>query len=184
MNFVAVQGKGDPNSESGEYQRAMNILYGIAFGIKMSYKSDWRIEGYFEYVVPPLEGLWWMTGIDGIDYLHKEDFNWISMIRLPDFVTKIVFERAVQEAEKKKKSDFSKAEFFTYNEGLCVQCMHIGPYDDEPATIELMDEYIKNNGYENDMTNTRLHHEIYLGDARRCAPQNLKTVLRHPVKKK
>lgn len=184
MNFVAVRGEGNPNAEDGDYQRAIGLLYGIAFTIKMSYKCSHKIDGFFEYVVPPLEGFWWMDGIaDGIDYSRKDQFHWISLIRLPDFVKKDDFDWAVAEATKKKKTDFSKAEFLTYQEGLCVQCMHIGPYDDEPATIELMDRYAQENGYITDISAARYHHEIYLSDVRKCAPEKLKTVIRHPVKK-
>ena len=183
MNYIAVRGHGDPNEEDGEYKKAIGLLYGIAFTIKMSQKSDHRIEGFFDYVVPPLEGFWWQEGVDGIDYSHKEDFNWISVIRLPDFVTKSEFDWAVAEATAKKKADFSKAEFFTYDEGLCVQCMHIGPYDDEPATVETMHKYMKAQEYELDISDKRLHHEIYLSDARKVVPEKLKTVIRHPVRK-
>lgn len=182
MNFIAVRGKGDPNVEGGEYKNAMSLLYGIAFTIKMSKLGDHRIEGYFDYVVPPLEGFWWQDGVDGIDYVHKDSFQWISLIRLPDFVTKADFDWAVDEATRKKKTDFSKAEFLTYHEGLCVQCMHIGAYDDEPATIALMNEFIAENGYKTDISNTRFHHEIYLSDARKVAPERRKTVIRHPIK--
>lgn len=181
MNFLAVRGKGDPNEEGGEYQAAMSQLYGIAFTIKMSKLGDHSIEGYFDYVVPPLEGFWWQEGVDGIDYTHKERYQWISLIRLPDFVTKADFDWAVAEATKKKKADFSGVEFLTYHEGLCVQCMHIGPYDDEPATIAKMDAFLRENGYETDITDTRYHHEIYLSDARRVAPEKRKTVLRQPI---
>lgn len=182
MNFLAVRGKGDPNEEGGAYKEAIGLLYGIAFTIKMSYKGDHRIEGYFDYVVPPLEGFWWQEGVLGVDYAHKETFEWISVIRVPEFVTKAEFEWAVAEAAQKKKTDFSKVEFLSFKEGLCVQCMHIGPYDDEPATVRQMDEYAKAQGYELDFTDERRHHEIYLSDARRCAPEKLKTVIRHPVK--
>ena len=181
MNYIAVCGKGNPNDEDGEYKASIGLLYGIAFTIKMSYKGDYKIGGYFEYVVPPLEGFWWQDGVDGIDYAHKENFNFISLIRLPDFVTKEDFDWAVSEATKKKKTDFSKVEFFTYNEGVCVQCMHIGSYDDEPVTVAMMDQYLEENGYENDISADRLHHEIYLSDARRVAPEKLKTVIRHPI---
>ena len=183
MNFVAVRGKGNPNEEDGEYKKAMGLLYGIAFTIKMSYKGSHKIDGYFEYVVPPLEGLWWMDGIDGIDYDKKDQFRWISIIRLPDFVKKEDFDWAVAEASAKKKEDFSKVEFLTYEEGLCVQCMHIGPYDNEPATIELMDRYAAENGYETDISDKRRHHEIYLDDTRKCDPAKLRTVIRHPIRK-
>ena len=182
MNYIAVRGKGDPNLEDGDYKKAMSLLYGIAFTIKTSKKGDHRIEGFYDYVVPPLEGFWWQDGVEGIDYSDKSTFQWISVIRLPDFVTRPDFDWAVEEAAKKKKADFSAAEFMTYDEGLCVQCMHIGPYDDEPATVEKMHEYIRQQGYELDITDKRLHHEIYLSDARKTAPEKLKTVIRHPIK--
>ncbi len=184
MNYIAVRGSGDPNQEDGEYKQSIGLLYGIAFTIKMSKKGDHRIDGYYDYVVPPLEGFWWQDGVDGIDYAHKEDFQWISVIRLPDFVTEDDFLWAVIEATKKKKQDFSKAMFLTVKEGLCVQCMHIGSYDDEPATVDMMHEFIEQQGYELDITDKRLHHEIYLSDARKVAPEKLKTVIRHPIKAK
>ena len=184
MNYIAVRGQGDPNAEDGEYKRSIGLLYGIAFTIKMSKKGDRRIEGYFDYVVPPLEGFWWQDGMNGIDYAHKENFQWISVIRLPDFVTKADFDWAVEEATHKKKTDFSKAEFLAYDEGLCVQCMHVGSYDDEPATIEKMHRFVDEQGYVLDIDDTRLHHEIYLSDARKVAPEKLKTVIRHPIRRK
>ena len=183
MNFVAVRGKGDPNDENGEYKQAMNLLYGVSFTIKMSRKGDHRIDGYFDYVVPPLEGLWQQKGADGIDYAHKEKFEWVSMIRLPDFVTENDFDWAVKEASAKKKTDFSKAELFTYKEGLCVQCMHIGVYDAEPETVAEMMRYAADAGYAADISEKRRHHEIYLSDPRKTAPEKLKTVIRIPVKK-
>lgn len=183
MNYIAVKGKGNPNDEDGEYKKTIGLLYAIAFTIKMSYKGEYKIDGYFQYVVPPLEGFWWQDGVKGMDYTRKDDLKFISMIRLPDFVTKKDFDWAIEEATKKKKQDFSKVEFLTYDEGLCVQCMHIGPYDNEPATVDLMHEYMKENGYELDITNTRFHHEIYLSDPRRCDVNKLKTVIRHPIKK-
>ena len=183
-NYVAVRGKGDPNDEGGAYKQAIGILYAVAYTLKMSYKTDHRIEGFYDYVVPPLEGFWWQEGIDGIDYSDKSTFWWISVIRLPDFITKADFDWAVQTSSKKKKIDCSKAEFLTIDEGLCVQIMHIGPYDDEPASVALMDRFLEENGYENDLSATRLHHEIYLSDARKIAPENWKTVIRHPIKKK
>ena len=182
MNYIAVRGKGNPNEPEGEYKAAMQLLYGIAFTIKMSYKGGKEIEGYFSYVVPPLEGLWWQQDVEGIDYAHKESFEWISMIRLPEFATKEVFDWAVREASEKKKSDFSKVEFFTYREGLCVQCMHIGSYDAEPETIARMDAYTEKQGYKPDFSGTRFHHEIYLSDPRRTKEERLRTVIRHPVK--
>ena len=184
MNYIAARGSGDPNDENGEYKKAIGLLYAIAFTIKMSKKGDHKIEGYFDYVVPPLEGFWWQDGIDGIDYNHKENFRWISVIRLPDFVSKKDFDWAIKEATVKKKQDFSEVEFMSITEGLCVQCMHTGSYDDEPATVELMDEYIEENGYENDFSDDRRHHEIYLSDARKVAPEKLKTLIRHPIRRK
>ena len=184
VHHIAVRGQGDPNVEGGEYKQAIELLYGIAYTIKMSKKGDRQIEGYFDYVVPPLEGFWWQEGVEGVDYAHKENFHWISVIRLPDFVTREDFDWAVKEAERKKKTDFSKVEFLTYDEGLCVQCMHIGSYDDEPATVELMHAFMEEQGYVLDITDQRLHHEIYLSDARKVAPEKLKTVIRHPIRKK
>lgn len=184
MNFVAVRGKGDPNQEDGEYKQALGLLYGIAFTLKMSKLGSRRIEGYFDYVVPPLEGFWQQEGGGAIDYARKEDFRWISLIRLPDFVTERDFHWAVEEATRKKKADFSKAEFLSYHEGLCVQCMHIGSYDDEPATLRAMESFANEQGYVLDIGPQRSHHEIYLSDPRRIAPERRKTVLREPVRKR
>ena len=185
MNYLAVRGKGDPNIENGEYKESIGLLYAIAFTIKMSYKGSYKIQGYFDYVVPPLEGLWWQKENKGeLDYSRKEDFEFISMIRLPDFVSEEDFKWAIEEATNKKKMDFSKVEYLTYDEGLCVQCMHKGSYDDEPKTVELMNQVMFENGYELEINDTRFHHEIYLSDPRRCAVQNLKTVIRHPIKKR
>ena len=184
MNYIAVRGHGDPNAEGGEYKASIGLLYAIAFTIKMSKMGSHQIDGYFDYVVPPLEGFWWQDGVEGIDYSHKENFNWISCIRLPDFVTEDDFRWAVDEATKKKKQDFSKVEFLTVEEGLCVQCMHVGPYDDEPATVSLMHAFMEQQGYVLDITDKRLHHEIYLSDARKVSPEKLKTVIRHPIKMK
>lgn len=178
-NYIAVRGKGNPNEEGGAYQQAISVLYAVAYTLKMSYK----IEGFFEYVVPPLEGFWWQDNVEGIDYTDKASFNWISVIRLPDFITQRDFEWAVETAAKKKKLNCSSAEFLTIDEGLCVQIMHLGSFDEEPATVALMDEYLDKNGYVNDITKTRLHHEIYLSDARKAAPEKWKTVIRHPIKK-
>ena len=182
-NYIAVRGKGNPNEIDGDYQRAISILYAVAYTLKMSYKTEHKIEGFFEYVVPPLEGFWWQDNVDGIDYADKAAFNWISVIRLPEFITQKDFEWAVETASEKKKLDCSSAEFLTVDEGLCVQIMHIGAFDDEPQTVTLMDEYIAQNGYENDITESRLHHEIYLSDARKVAPEKWKTVIRHPIKR-
>lgn len=183
MNYIAVKGKGDPNEKDGEYQQAIAILYAIAYTIKMSYKGEHKIDGFFQYVVPPLEGFWWQEDCDKIDYGKKDTFCWSSVIRLPDFVTKEDFDWAVKEASRKKKIDCSLAEFLTVEEGLCVQIMHIGAFDEEPATVEIMDQYLLENGYENDITEERRHHEIYLSDARRVAPEKWKTVIRHPIRK-
>ena len=182
MNFLAVRGKGDPNEEKGIYKEAIGLLYCIAYTIKMSKMGKHKIEGYFDYVVPPLEGFWWQEGIHGVDYAHKEAFRWISLIRLPEFVTKETFQWAIKEATEKKQSDFSKVEFLTYEEGLCVQCMHIGPYDNEPETVQVMEQFAKEQGYALDFESGRYHHEIYLSDVRRCKPENLKTVIRQPVR--
>lgn len=184
MNYIAVRGKGDPNEAGGAYQAAIGVLYAVAYTIKMSKMGDHRMDGYFDFVVPPLEGFWWQDGVEGIDYADKSTFNWISVIRMPDFVTREEFDWAVAEAARKKQLDCGAAEFLTIDEGKCVQIMHIGPYDDdEPATVALMDEYLAANGYENDFSATRLHHEIYLTDARKVAKEKWKIVIRHPVKK-
>ena len=184
MNFIAVQGEGDPNEEAGAYKHSIGLLYGVGFTIKMSKMGEHRIAGYFDYIMPPLEGLWWGKGTEKPDLSHKEKFRWISMIRLPDFVTKQEFDWAVAEATSKKKQDFSKAEFLTYDEGLCVQCMHIGPYDNEAGTIAAMEQFALESGWEFDLSNGRYHHEIYLSDVRRCNPERLKTVIRIPVRRK
>ena len=183
MNYLAVQGKGDPNAENGEYSQALQLLYGIAYTIKMSKKGDYQIPGYFDFVVPPLEGMWWQPGIKGVDYQHKEQFNFISLIRMPDFVTPEIFDWAVKTATDKKQADFSKVELRSVDEGLCVQALHVGTYDDEPATVKKLHEFITNNGLQLDINDHRHHHEIYLSDPRRTKPANLKTVLRLPVKK-
>ena len=183
FNFIAGRGKGNPNDPDGQYSKALNLLYGIAYTIKMSKKGSHQIKGYFDYVVPPLEGFWWQDDVAGGDYAHKENFNWISVIRLPDFVTREDFDWAVGEATRKKKEDFSKVEFLTIAEGLCVQCMHIGTYDDEPATVELMHSFAKEQGYELDFSDRRLHHEIYLSDPRKVDPDKNRTVIRHPIRK-
>ena len=182
-NYIAVRGKGDPNEEGGAYQKAIGVLYAVAYTLKMSYKTDYKIKGFFEYVVPPLEGFWWQDDTSGVDYTDKSSFNWISVIRLPDFVTKKDFEWAVKTATEKKRIDLSSAEFMTVSEGLCVQIMHSGPFDDEPVSVALMDEYLSENGYVNDITDIRLHHEIYMSDARKVSPEKWKTVIRHPIKK-
>jgi len=182
-NYIAVRGNGDPNEENGAYQQAISILYAVAYTLKMSYKTDYRIEGFFEYVVPPLEGFWWQDGVQGADLSDKSAFHWISVIRLPDFVTEADLAWAVETASRKKKLDCSPAEFLPLDEGLCVQIMHTGSYDAEGATVALMDAYLEQNGYVNDFGETRLHHEIYLSDARKTPPEKRKTVIRHPVRK-
>ena len=182
-NYIAIRGQGDPNEENGAYQQALGVLYAVAYTLKMSYKTDHKIEGFYEYVVPPLEGFWWQEGTAGVDDTDKSAFHWISVIRLPDFITKADFDWAVGTATKKKKLDCSAAEYLTIDEGLCVQIMHLGPFDDEPATVALMDAYLEQNGYVNDLSEHRLHHEIYLSDARKVAPEKWKTVVRHPIQK-
>lgn len=183
MNYIAVQGCGDPNEEGGAYQQAIGILYAVAYAIKMSYKGSHSIEGFFEYVVPPLEGFWWQTDGYGINYADKSGFCWISVFRLPDFVSPADLEWAKAEAVRKKKLDCSAAKFLTVREGLCVQMMHLGSYDSEPTSLALMDRYLVEHGYQNDISDTRRHHEIYLSDPRRSTPEKWKTVIRHPVKK-
>lgn len=182
-NYIAVRGQGNPNEDGGDYQKAIAVLYAVAYTLKMSYKTEHKIEGFYEYVVPPLEGFWWQNNYHRIDYANKDTFNWISVIRLPDFVTKKDFDWAVDTATKKKKLDCSSAEFLTIEEGLCVQIMHIGSFDNEPATVAVMDKFLNENGYINDISDTRLHHEIYMSDARKVAPEKWKTVIRHPIKK-
>lgn len=180
-NYIAVRGKGNPNEEDGAYQQAIGVLYAVAYTLKMSYKTDYKIEGFYEYVVPPLEGFWWQEDEKNIDYLHKEKFRWISVIRLPDFISKNDFDWAVEKASTKKKIDCTKVEFFTFEEGLCVQMMHYGSFDEEEATVEIMNQYLQEKGYRNDFNKSRLHHEIYLSDARKVAPEKWKTVIRHPI---
>ena len=181
-NYIAVRDKGDPNEEGGTYQQAISILYAVAYTLKMSYKTDYKIKGFFEYVVPPLEGFWWQEDVEDVDYTNKSAFHWISVNRLPDFVTKEDFDWAVETATKKKKLDCSSAEYLTIDEGLCVQIMHLGSFDDEPATVALMDAYLEQNGYVNDINKDRLHHEIYMSDARKVVPEKWKTVIRHPIR--
>ena len=184
MNFIAVRGKGNPNEKDGEYQKVVEMLYGVAYTLKMSYKTEYKIEGFFEYVVPPLEGLWWQENVENKNYmLNKELFNWISLIRVPDFIKKEDVEWAINCATEKKKKDFSKVEFFSYNERLCVQCMHIGSYNDEPKTIQRMNEFVQESGYSIDLTDKRHHHEIYLSDPRKADMNKMKTVIRQPIKK-
>lgn len=182
INYLAVRGQGNPNNPDGEYVKSISLLYAVAYTLRMSYKTDYKINGFFEYVVPPLEGFWWQDNIKGVDYSNKDSFKFISLIRLPDFITKKDFDWAIETATKKKKQDFSKVEFFTYDEGLCVQCMHIGPYDDEPITVEKMHRYLEENGYLLDITDSRYHHEIYISDPRKCDVSKQKTAIRHPIK--
>ncbi len=182
VTYVAVRGSGDPNEEGGAYQQAIVVLYAISYTIKMSKKGARQIEGYTDFVVPPLEGFWWQDAVEGVDYAHKEVFNWIAVIPLPDFVTREVFGWAVEEATAKKKIDCSIAEYLRVREGLCVQCLHVGSYDDEPATVEAMDAFAREQGYEIDLSEERRHHEVYLSDARKVTPDKLKTIVRHPIK--
>lgn len=184
MNYIAVRGTGDPNVEGGAYKASINLLYGIAFTIKMSKLGSRQIEGYFDYVVPPLEGFWRQEGVEGFDYRRKEDFHWISVIRLPDFVKQEDLSWAIEEAERKKNQDFSAVEFLTVEEGLCVQMLHLGHFDEEPKSVDLMDAFIAEQGFENDFSPARMHHEIYLSDARKVPPERWRTVIRHPIREK
>lgn len=183
-NYIAVRGAGDPNDENSEYKKSISLLYPVAYAIKMSKKGDYEIPNYFDFVVPPLEGFWWQDGIEGVDYANKQNFKFISLIRMPDFVTKEVFDWAIEQVTEKKKEDFSSVEYFTYDEGQCVQCMHIGPYDSELETVAKMHEYMISEDYELDINESRYHHEIYISDVRKTVPEKLKTVIRHPIKKK
>lgn len=182
MNYLAVRGKGDPNDPDGEYARSIPLLYGVAYTLKMSPRAGHVIDGFFDYTVPPLEGFWWQPGLAGVDYANKAGFHFLSLLRLPDFVTRADFDWAVESATAKKKMDLSPVEFFPYDEGLCVQCLHLGPYDAEPQTAAKMHDFMRRQGYALDITDTRCHHEIYLSDPRKCDPARLKTVLRHPVR--
>ena len=181
MTFLAVRGQGDPNQPDGAYQQALGLLYAVAFTIKMSKLGLQQPEGYFDYVMPPLEGLWRQTGGGALDLTRKADFQWVSLLRLPDFVTEEVFRWAVREAAKKKKLDFSTVIYLPWVEGLCVQCMHLGPYGEEPTTLRAMEDYIEEQGYALDFGPDRWHHELYLSDPRRGRPEKRKTVLRLPV---
>lgn len=183
MNYIAVEGKGDPNREGGDYQQALAVLYALAYTLKMSHKSDYHMEGFFEYVVPPLEGFWRQEGGGNIDYGNKDGFLWTSVIRLPDFVTPADFAWAAETASRKKKLDCSAARFLTVDEGLCVQILHLGPFDTEPESVAKMDAYLEERGYANDLSEVRWHHEIYLSDARKVPPEKWKTVIRHPIRK-
>ncbi len=184
MQYVAVRGAGDPNEELGAYKASVGVLYTLAYTIKMSKLGTHRMDGFFDFVVPPLEGFWWQEGRDGIDYADKAAFRWISAIRLPDFVTQAELDWAVAEAAGKKKVDCSGAELLPVEEGLCVQILHTGAYDDEPASCALMDAFLAAGGYENDFSGGRLHHEIYLTDARRVPQEKWKTVIRHPIRRR
>lgn len=181
-NYLAIRGMGNPNEEGGEYQRAVSVLYAVAYTLKMSYKTDYRIAGFFEYVVPPLEGFWWQENMNGVDYAHKDNFCWISLIRLPDFVTEMDFAWAVETASKKKKLDCTMVEFLTVEEGLCVQMLHCGHFDEEPTTVSRMNAFLAENGYQNDFGNDRRHHEIYLSDPRKTSSDKCKTIIRHPIR--
>ena len=183
MRFLTVEGAGDPNDEDGEYKRALELLYGVAYTLKMSYKTEHVIDGFYQYVVPPLEGFWWQPGVKGVDYSNKSSFNWISAIRVPEFVGEADFAWAVETATAKKKLDFSPVKLVEISEGLCVQCMHVGPYDSEPTTVDAMHAFAEEQGYTPDFSDARRHHEIYLSDPRKANPAKLRTVVRHPVRR-
>ena len=183
MRFVAVRGEGDPNAPGGAYQQAVAVLYAVAYIVKMSKKGEHAMDGYFDFVVPPLEGFWRTPNDGDFDYADKSALQWIACIRLPDFVTRVEFDWAVEAASAKKGLDCSKAEYLVLKEGLCVQMMHLGSYDSEPASVARMRAYLDVNGYVEDMNDQRLHHEIYLSDPRKAAPEKWKTVIRHPVRK-
>lgn len=184
MKFIAVNGCGNPNEPDGEYRQALGILYPVAYALKMSYKTDYRIEGFFEYVVPPLEGLWWTDNTITNDFTDKSAFRWIAMIRLPDFVEEVDVEWAKREVLCKKGLDCSSLYYMSFEEGLCSQIMHTGSYDTEPMSLNAIDRYIESNGYIKNITSSRRHHEIYLSDPRKCTPEKLKTVLRIPIAKR
>lgn len=185
MVFIMLDGKGDPNTCEA-YKNALEVLYGISYSIKMSKMSGTQPAGYFEYVVPPLEGLWWGEDgyFDGTNIVNKDKLCWTSMIRQPEFVTSGVFEDAKQVFNKKKPGlDLSLARLVSFAEGLCAQVMHMGSYDDEPATIKALEQYIIDSGYKSDISAIRRHHEIYLSDPRKTASEKLRTVIRHPIAK-
>lgn len=183
MRFAAVRGAGDPNAEGGAYQQAVAILYAVSYALKTSWKKGREIEGFYDYVVPPLEGFWQQDGAADVDYSRKESFRWITVIRLPDFVTEDHFAWAVEAAAQKKKLDCSAAELWSLEEGLCVQMMHRGPFEREPATVAVMDAYLREKGYENDFSDCRLHHELYLSDPRKVPPEKWRIVIRHPIRR-
>lgn len=182
MHYLAVRGAGDPNEQGGAYQQAVGVLYALAYTLKMSARAGHAIEGFFDYVVPPLEGFWYQQDVHGVDYSRKDAFHWLSVIRLPDFVTREDFDWAVREAGEKKKTDCAMAEYLSLTEGLCVQILHIGAFDDEPASVRQMHDFARAQGFAPDITDARLHHEIYLSDPRKTPPEKRKTVIRHPVK--
>ena len=185
MAFFAVDGQGDPNTAPA-YREAIELLYGLSFTVKMSRMGGEAPEGWFDYVVPPLEGLWWTEdpAFDGRAPADKSGFFWTAMIRQPDFVNEAVFLWARERlARKKPELNLDRARFWRWEEGLCAHLLHTGPYDAEPASIDRLEAFVREQGYEQDFTGGRRHHEIYLGDPRRTAPEKLRTVLRHPVRR-
>ncbi len=183
MLFIMIDGKGDPNNNQS-YNEAVEILYGLSYTIKMSIKKGINIPGFYDYVVPPLEGLWWIEEGE-FDLKFRDNWLWTSMIRQPEFVTQDVFQWAVDSFHKKKPDlQVERAKLKTFSEGLCVQMMHIGLYADEPVTLEIMKEFMYSNNLVDETGNKRKHHEIYLSDPNKTEPNSLKTVLRHPVVKK
>lgn len=178
MSFLAVDGEGDPNGDA--YQNAVSALYSISYTIKMSKMGQSRPAGYFDYVVPPLEGLWWTPG--PFELFERADWLWSAMIRQPEFVNSETLAWAKEQSAKKKPDiDTSVVTLTELTEGDCVQMMHIGPFATEPETLAAMHAYMEAQGLRDDVGSVRKHHEIYLNDPRKTAPDKLKTVLRHPV---
>lgn len=181
--YISVKGKGNPNDKDGAYAKAVQNLYAIAYTIKMSKNGTTQLPGYFDFVVPPLEGFWWQTDLKGVDYSRKDDFEWISLLRMPEFVDETVLEWAKKTVIDKKELDTNNVTLLHYDEGMVVQCLHIGSYDNEPETVAKMNSYLKDEGYEIDLSEIRHHHEIYMSDPRKTSIEKLKTIIRHPIKK-
>jgi hypothetical protein len=179
MNFVMIDGKGDPN-KAPEYQDAIEALYSISYTLKFMVKKEQEID----YGVMPLEGMWWTDNMAEFNINNKDDWKWTSMIVQPEYVSEGLFNRAVEQvANKKELPSLSRARFQSFHEGPAAQIMYIGPFADEGLTVEKIHNYIKDNGYVFDGL-TQKHHEIYLSDFRKTAPEKLKTIIRQPFVKK